>query len=152
MVSFYHMVLRLLLQLAVLRVRSNDFKELELVVLRARTRDSPSTASASRVDDGRLDLPHSRESAPLPEPLAIVPDHAKGDTAALASALGGETVDHAHRKGRPQMRREVRELTQRLARENPRWGHQWIVGELKGLGVSVSVTTVRTWLRAAGLA
>jgi transposase InsO family protein len=38
-----------------------------------------------------------------------------------------------------------------VARENPRWGYQRIAGELKGLGVTVSPTTVRTWLRAAGL-
>jgi hypothetical protein len=31
----------------------------------------------------------------------------------------------------------------RLARENPRWGHQRIVGELKGVSVVVSVTTVK---------
>jgi hypothetical protein len=30
-------------------------------------------------------------------------------------------------------------------------GYQRIVGELKGLGVTVSATTVRAWLRAAGL-
>jgi putative transposase len=49
------------------------------------------------------------------------------------------------------MRREVRELVLRLARDHPRWGYQRIVGELKGLGMLVSATTVRTWLRAAGL-
>jgi hypothetical protein len=34
LVSFCYVVLRRLLQLAALRVRSNDFKELEIVVLR----------------------------------------------------------------------------------------------------------------------
>ena len=49
------------------------------------------------------------------------------------------------------MRREVRDLVLRLARENPRWGYARMVGELKGLGIAVSATTVRTWLRAAGV-
>src|SRR2546426_6463359 len=39
----------------------------------------------------------------------------------------------------------------RCAGDNARWGYQRIVGELKGLGMVVSATTVRTWLRAAGL-
>ena len=36
-------------------------------------------------------------------------------------------------------------------RENPRWGYQRITGELNGLGISVSATTVAEILRQAGL-
>ena len=53
--------------------------------------------------------------------------------------------------GRPPLRREIRDLVLRLARENPRWGYPRMVGELKGLGITISATTVRAWLRAAGL-
>jgi putative transposase len=38
----------------------------------------------------------------------------------------------------------MRELALRLAHDNPRWGYQRIVGELKGLGMTISATTVRT--------
>ena len=46
---------------------------------------------------------------------------------------------------------EIRELVLRLARENPRWGYQRIVGELDGAGMRVSTTTVAKILRQAGL-
>jgi hypothetical protein len=43
------------------------------------------------------------------------------------------------------------ELICRLGRENPRWGYLRIVGELKKLGVCVSMTSVATVLRRHGL-
>src|SRR2546430_12992277 len=55
------------------------------------------------------------------------------------------------RPGRPAVAEEIRELVLRLARENPRWGYQRIVGELAGVGVRVSATTVAKILRQAGV-
>jgi hypothetical protein len=49
------------------------------------------------------------------------------------------------RPGRPRLGREVRELILRLARENPRWGYRRITGELIGLGIQISPTSVRTF-------
>jgi len=54
---------------------------------------------------------------------------------------------HRRRAGRRPISREVRELILQIARENPRCGYQRIVGELKGIGVVVSATTVRNVLR-----
>jgi hypothetical protein len=55
------------------------------------------------------------------------------------------------RCGRPPIDEEIRALVFRLARENPRWGYQRIVGELNGLGIAFSATTVAKILRQAGL-
>jgi putative transposase len=55
------------------------------------------------------------------------------------------------RAGRPQVTGKIRELVLRLARENPRWGYQRIVGELAGVGVRISATTVAKILRQAGV-
>src|SRR5213083_332493 len=55
------------------------------------------------------------------------------------------------RPGRPAIAEEIRALVLRLARENPRWGYERIVGELAGVGVRVSATTVAKILRQAGV-
>jgi putative transposase len=54
-------------------------------------------------------------------------------------------------QGRPPIEAETRALIVRMGRENPRWGCVRIKGELQGLGVIVSTTTIRTILRRAGL-
>lgn len=55
------------------------------------------------------------------------------------------------RQGGPPLDPEVVALIRRLALENPRWGYRRIVGELKGLGIVVSATSVRTALVEAGV-
>jgi transposase len=53
--------------------------------------------------------------------------------------------------GHPPIDSATRALILRMARENPRWRCVRIKGELLGLGIFVSTTTIRTILRRAGL-
>src|SRR5262245_59733548 len=72
--SFCYLAFQQVLQLLALSVRSNDFKDLEIVVLlRSAALDSGQSTASART-------------------LARVPDHAR-DLAALASTLGGASVD-----------------------------------------------------------
>jgi putative transposase len=148
--SCCYTVLRWALQFTVLCFRSTDFKELEIVMLRhelailrrrsSRPRmtwtDRMFLAAASRL------LPRARWRSFLVTPATLLAWHRR---------LVARRWTYAGRAGRPPIRHEVRALALRLARDNPRWGYLRIVGEMKGLGVTVSATTVRTWLRQVGL-
>jgi len=142
---------RRLIELALLRRRSEEFKELEIVVLghelailrrrvaRAALRpaDRAFLAAASRL------LPRERWRSFLVTPQMLLGRHRR---------LVARRWTHPSRgPGRPPVGREIGALVLRLAGENPRWGCQRIAGELAGLGIGVSATTVRKLLAEAGL-
>jgi putative transposase len=148
--SFCYLMLQRLLQLAALRFRSDEFKELEIVVLRhelavlrrqlARPELSPPDrvflSAASRL------LPRARWRSFVVTPTTLLSWHRR---------LVARRWTYPRRVGRPPIGGELRELVLRLARENPRWGYQQIAGELRGLSLTVSASTVRNLLVAAGL-
>jgi putative transposase len=115
----------------------------QLAVLRRPTRRPQLTATdrllltaASRL------LPRTRWRSFLVTPTTLLRWHRR---------LITRRWTYAGRRGRPPVGGEVRELVLRLARENPRWGYQRIVGELNGLGVAVSAATVKKILRESAL-
>jgi hypothetical protein len=148
--SLCYLALRCLLQLALLRPRSQEFKELEIVVLRhelavlRRQVHRPQLTSGDRAfltAASRL-LPRSRWPSFMVTPTTLLRWHRR---------LVARRWTYSGRRGRPSVHPEIRALVLRLARENPRWGYQRIVGEIGGLGLCVSATTVRKILREAGL-
>jgi transposase InsO family protein len=58
---------------------------------------------------------------------------------------------YPHRRGRPLLAREVRDLVVRLARESPTWGYRRIHGELCRLGCGIGASTVWSILQRAGV-
>ena len=150
--SFLYWSLRRLLELVLLRCRSEREKEIEILLLRHQLRvlerqvarpqltpaDRALLAAFSRV------LPRRawRRSA-FVTPATLLRWHRE---------LVARRWTYPHRRpGRPATGGEVRELVVRLARENPGWGYRRIQGELVGLGVKLAASTVWTILKEAGI-
>src|ERR1035437_8478159 len=92
---------------------------------------------------GRM-LPRERWLAFLVHPETIMRWHRR---------LVAHKWTRSHRRpGRPALDPEIRRLIVRLAKENPRWGYLRIKGELQGLGIRVSATTIALLLRSHGIA
>ena len=70
-----------------------------------------------------------------------------------ARRRAGSKYDTSRRRkpGRPPTVPGIARLVVRPARENPRWGHRRIHGELIKLGVTVAPSTVWEILRTAGI-
>src|SRR6201990_1752121 len=59
-------------------------------------------------------------------------------------------VSRRGRSGRPPVRRKIRSVVLRWARENESWGYRRIHGELAGLGIAVAPSTVGRSSRTPG--
>jgi putative transposase len=149
--SFLYWSLRRLLQLLVLRMRSERAKEIEILVLRhqlhllERQVARPQLRGGDRILLAALSraLPRTAWGSFFVTPATLLRWHRE---------LVARRWTYPHRcPGRPRTRLEVRELVLRLARENPGWGYRRIQGELVGLGIGIAASTVWTILREAGI-
>ncbi len=149
--SFVYLAVRGVLGLVVLAVRPKRSKDLEILVLRhelavlRRQSARPRLTSADRAFLAALSrlLPRAAWASFSVRPETLLGWHRR--------LIARRWTYPSSRIGRPPLDPSVVALILRLASENPRWGYQRIAGELKGLGVRVSATTVRTVLIQAGV-
>jgi hypothetical protein len=149
---FLYLALGRAFELVVVLGRSRERKEVEILVLRHEL-------SVLRRQVGRTKYA-ARDRALLAALSGVLP-RARW---AGAFAVRPETLLRWHRRmvkrrwtydrrgsGRPRLDADLVALVVRLARENPRWGHRRIAGELVKLGYSVSAASVRNVLRRRGV-
>jgi putative transposase len=149
--SFLYVAFRALLGALVDSRRGLDVKDLELLVLRHElqvVRRQVVRPKLRAVDRALLaaaacHLPRPSRGARLVTPRTLLRWH--------RALVRRKWRQPPGRRGRPPVPAEVRALVVRLARENPRWGHRRISGELTKLGLRVSPTTVRRLLVGPGL-
>src|SRR5712691_3870244 len=128
--SFLYLTVRALFGLLVRSRRGPDLKDVELLVLRhelevlRRQVGRPKLRSADRalLAAAACRLPRSSRLSLLVTPRTLLRWH--------QSLVRWKWRRYGTRLGRPRLSPEIRELALRLARENPRWGHRRICGEL----------------------
>jgi putative transposase len=149
--SFLYLAFRALLGALVRSRRGLDLKDVELLVLRHElevlrrqvARPKLNASDRALLAAAARHLPRSSRGVLLVTPRTLLRWH--------RALVQRKWRQPAVRRGRPPLPAEVRELVLRLARENPRWGHRRICGELVKLGFDVSPTSIRRLLARAGL-
>jgi putative transposase len=150
--SLVYWSLRRLLELVVLRFRSEREKEIEILLLRHQLRvlerqvARPALTPADRALLAAFSRLLPRQA--WKRSLLVTP----GTLLRWHRELVARRWTYPHRRpGRPATAAEIRELVVRLARENPAWGYRRIQGELVGLGIKLAASTVWTILKEAGI-
>jgi putative transposase len=150
--SFVYWAVRRLLELLVLCARGERAKEVEILVLRHElyvlrrqvARPRLCTADRALLAALRSALPRVRRRSFLVEPATLLRWHRE-------LVRRGWTYS-GRRPGRPPLTAQARRLVLRLAAENPSWGYKRIHGELVGLGIPLSPSSVWNMLRRHGIA
>jgi putative transposase len=149
-VGGFYCLVRLVIDLLVLRGRRDRSKDAEILVLRHQ-----------------LAVLHRQHPHPRfePEDRAILTAFARvlGRDRWSIFTVRPDTIlrwrrrlvanhwTYPHRPGRPSTTVETRKLVLRLARENPTWGYRRIQGELARLGITVAASTIWAILKNAGI-
>jgi putative transposase len=149
--AFLYLAVRHLLGLALLFLRTEQSKDVELIALRhevAILRRQVGRCAYEPADRALLAalsrfLPRSTWATFGVTPATLVSWHRR---------LVARRWTYPHRPpGRPPVDDQTTELVLRLARENPRWGYRRIQGELVKLGVHLAASTIARILRDHGL-
>ena len=151
--SLVYAVVRLLLDLALLRCHSGPARDVELLFLRhearvlRRRRQRIAWRPGDRLVLTALSrcLPRAGWHAFPVRPETLLRWHReliRRKWAAFGRRRGA---------GRPRLPATSRDLILQLAQENPRWGYQPIRGELLKLGHCISATAIRALLRRHGV-
>jgi putative transposase len=147
---FVYWAVRRLFELLVLVGRSDRAKEIEILLLRhelqvlRRQIARPRLSAADRAVLAALTqvLPRARRSF-LVQPATLLRWHRE--------IIRRRWTYPARAPGRPPLAPQTGRLVLRLAAENPTWGYKRIQGELLGLGISLSASSVWNILQRHGI-